>query len=60
MNRYQLGHTLGEGAFGKVVQAVHKESGQQVAIKTLKDKCRDTAAMTALPEVKVRPLLTRL
>ena len=30
---YKLGRTIGEGAFGKVKLAVHKMTGQKVAVK---------------------------
>ena len=32
-NDYKLLHSLGEGAYGTVVAALHKPSGKQVAIK---------------------------
>jgi mitogen-activated protein kinase 1/3 len=32
-NDYKLLHSLGEGAYGTVVAALHKPSGRQVAIK---------------------------
>lgn len=35
MNRFVVGKTLGEGSFGKVKVAVHKETKQKVAIKIL-------------------------
>lgn len=34
MQRYNFGRELGEGAFGKVVEAVHKDSGEKVLKKT--------------------------
>eukprot|EP00056_Hartaetosiga_gracilis_P006417 m.96511 g.96511 ORF g.96511 m.96511 type:complete len:983 (+) comp12468_c0_seq3:152-3100(+) len=36
---YKLQRTLGEGAFAKVKQAVHKESGLNVAVKVVYKKC---------------------
>jgi serine/threonine protein kinase len=32
---YELGHTLGSGAFGIVKKAVNTETGEEVAIKIL-------------------------
>ena len=35
---YEIGKTLGKGQFGLVKLAVHKKTGQQVAIKQVKKK----------------------
>lgn len=35
---YRIGNQLGEGAFGKVVIAQHKLSGQFVAIKCMRKR----------------------
>ena len=32
---YELGETLGQGAFGRTVAATHKASGRDVAVKIL-------------------------
>mgnify|MGYP003878519725 CR=1 FL=1 len=35
VGKYEIGHTLGQGTFGKVKLATNVETGQQVAIKIL-------------------------
>lgn len=35
LNQYQLVRVLGEGSFGKVKLAIHKASGQEVALKII-------------------------
>lgn len=39
---YDLQSNLGEGSFGLVKLATHKKSGQQVAIKTIKKKDKNS------------------
>lgn len=42
VGKYELGKTLGEGNFGKVKYAKHKDSGQSFAIKILeKNRIQD-------------------
>lgn len=38
MEKYQIGKTLGDGAFGSVLKAINKKSKQVVAIKHIKQK----------------------
>ena len=38
IGQYQIIKTLGEGSFGKVKLAVHKHTGQQVALKIIPRK----------------------
>ena len=35
-NRYSLGKTLGQGAFGLVRMCIHKDTGKNFAIKIMK------------------------
>ena len=48
---YELGETLGQGAFGRTVAATHKASGRDVAIKILR--------LSGLPDWKPVELLER-
>ncbi|KAG9391095.1 hypothetical protein J8273_7369 [Carpediemonas membranifera] len=52
MNRYSVLHTLGDGAYGSVIQAVHKQTGQLVAIKRMKKKYYLWEECVNLREVK--------
>ena len=36
MQKYKIGKSLGEGAFGSVVKAINEETGQVVAVKRMK------------------------
>lgn len=38
LERYRIGKKLGQGAFGMVVQAYDKKSGEKVAIKYIEKK----------------------
>ncbi len=38
MDRYKLLNTIGDGAFGIVTKAVHRQTGREVAIKKMKKK----------------------
>ena len=48
---YELGKTLGQGAFGRTVAATHKASGRDVAVKILR--------LSGLPDWKPVELLER-
>ena len=48
---YELGETLGQGAFGRTVAATHKASGRDVAVKILR--------LSGLPDWKPVELLER-
>ena len=49
--RYEVGHILGKGSFGQVVQARDHVTGQSVAVKIIRNKKRFHAQ--ALVEVKI-------
>ncbi|MGB1699490.1 MAG: protein kinase domain-containing protein, partial [Nannocystaceae bacterium] len=51
LSDYELGETLGQGAFGRTVAATHKASGRDVAIKILR--------LAGLPDWKPVELLER-
>ena len=38
---YEIGDSIGEGAFGKIYKVVHKETGAIRAVKRLKKKAMD-------------------
>ncbi len=38
MDKYKMGNYLGDGAFGSVVKAINTNTGQVVAIKSMKKK----------------------
>lgn len=55
MHRYELKQQLGEGTFGIVYEAVHKNSGRRVAIKQIKrGKFKDGVEFTAMREMKLQ------
>ena len=51
LSDYELGETLGQGAFGRTVAATHKASGRDVAVKILR--------LSGLPDWKPVELLER-
>jgi serine/threonine protein kinase len=51
MDKYTLGKPLGEGAYGDVRIAYNNDTGDRVAIKTLKDKVKDIDSFMVQPEV---------
>ena len=54
MESYELLGTIGEGTYGVVLKARHKESGQIVAIKKFKESEQDEQVRkTALREVRI-------
>ncbi|KAK9838165.1 hypothetical protein WJX81_005984 [Elliptochloris bilobata] len=54
MDAYEKCETLGEGTFGVVFKAIHKETGQVVAIKKIRlGKAKEGVNMTALREIKL-------
>lgn len=54
MNKYELLETIGEGAYGVVIKARCRESGQLVAIKRFKESDEDELVRkTTLREVKI-------
>lgn len=52
MNQYKVLHKLGEGAFASVTKAVDNETGEIVAIKTMKSKFYSWKECVKLPEVQ--------
>jgi len=59
MGHYTYGKTLGSGYFGKVRMAIHRLTGEKVAIKTLRKKQYESVKMEFPPrEVKVLKVLT--
>jgi serine/threonine protein kinase len=58
MNKYEVIKTIGEGAYGVVLQCRNKESGELVAIKRFKESDEDELVRkTTLREVKILRLL---
>lgn len=53
MDKYDLLQQIGDGTFGSVAKAVHKKSGQLVAIKRMKQKYYSWEECVNLPEVQV-------
>jgi cyclin-dependent kinase-like len=54
MNKYELLETIGEGAYGIVIKARNKETGELVAIKRFKESEEDEMVRkTTLREVKI-------
>ncbi|EKG05403.1 protein kinase, putative [Trypanosoma cruzi] len=53
MENYEVLNQLGDGAFGQVVKALHKKTGQIVAIKKMKQKYHSWEECVKLPEVTV-------
>lgn len=53
MDKYDLLQQIGDGTFGSVVKAVHKKSGQLVAVKRMKQKYYSWEECVNLPEVQV-------
>lgn len=52
MHRYKVTAQLGEGCFTSIVKATHLDSGDTVAIKTLKSTFDSWESALALPEVQ--------
>ncbi|GIQ88022.1 calcium/calmodulin-dependent/calcium-dependent protein kinase, partial [Kipferlia bialata] len=52
LKQYVLAHELGTGSFGKVMYGIDRESGDEVAIKTMR-LTNETADMVSGREVKV-------
>lgn len=58
MNKYEVIKTIGEGAYGVVLQCRNKETGELVAIKRFKESDEDDLVRkTTLREVKILRLL---
>lgn len=54
MEKYTKGEVLGKGTFGTVVKAIHKETGQVVAIKKISlGNASEGVNVTALREIKL-------
>lgn len=54
MEKYEKGPVLGEGTFGSVFKATHKETGQVVAIKKIRiASMKEGINVTALREIKL-------
>jgi protein kinase len=52
MDRYKEIKTIGDGTYGSVVKAVHRNTGKVVAIKKMKRKVRSWEECINLREVK--------
>ncbi|KAJ3759601.1 putative MAP kinase [Lentinula raphanica] len=59
-NDYELTHTLGSGAYGQVVAAVHKPSGRRVAIKKIMPFDHVVCALRTLRELILLKYFTEL
>lgn len=58
MNKYEIIGIVGEGAYGVVYKAKHKETGEFVAIKKFKESDEDEIAKkTIMREVKMLRML---
>jgi protein kinase len=53
MERYKITKTIGDGTYGSVSQAVHRDTGQIVAIKQMKSPVRSWNECVNMREVKV-------
>jgi serine/threonine protein kinase len=53
MNRYIVEKRLGEGAFGLVFLAIHKDSGRRVAIKRMRRSFSSWEECLKLREVQI-------
>lgn len=53
MDRYKILKTIGDGTYGSVAKAVHKTTGEVVAIKQMKKKVRNWHECVSMREVKV-------
>lgn len=53
MDKYDILQQIGDGTFGSVAKAVHRKTGQLVAIKRMKQKYFSWEECVALPEVQV-------
>ncbi|EGR33152.1 intestinal cell mak-like kinase, putative [Ichthyophthirius multifiliis] len=51
MEKYKIGPTLGDGTFGVVLKATQIQTGQQIAIKKMKQKCPKWQDCVNLPEI---------
>jgi protein kinase len=52
MNRYRIIKSIGDGAYGSVLKAVNKKSGEVVAIKRMKKKFYSWEECIKLREVR--------
>lgn len=53
MDRYKILKTIGDGTYGSVSKAVHKTTGEVVAIKQMKKKVRSWNECISMREVRV-------
>lgn len=53
MDRYKILKTIGDGTYGSVSKAVHKTTGEVVAIKQMKKKVRNWNECVTMREVRV-------